>query len=107
MLRGKSGTIGIIVRDRKTGAYWRAGVTDHLTWTASTIKVALVTSLLERARNGEITLDATAHQQIADILNFSSDGAATTLWNRYGKDAQVARFQQTYGMTALTFITGF
>jgi hypothetical protein len=107
MLHGKPGTIGIVVRDRRTGAYWRAGVTDHLTWTASTIKLAQVTSLLERARSGEITLDATAHKQIADILNFSSDPAATALWDRYGKDAQVPRFQRTYGMTGLTFVNGF
>jgi hypothetical protein len=107
MLPGAPGTIGIIVWDRQTGTYWRAGVTDHPTWTASTIKLALVTGLLERARHGEITLDAAAHQQIADILDFSSDGAATTLWNRYGKDAQVPRFQQTYGMAGLTFVAGF
>jgi hypothetical protein len=107
MLPGRPGTIGIIVRDRRTGAIWRAGVTDHPTWTASTIKLALVTGLLERARRGEITLDAAAHQQIADILNFSSDAAATTLWNRYGKDAMVPAFQQVYGMTGLTFVAGF
>jgi hypothetical protein len=107
LLRGRPGTIGIIVRDRLTGAYWRAGTTDHPTWTASTIKLALVTGLLERSRAGEITLDAAAHQQIADILDFSSDAAATTLWNRYGKDAQVPRFQQAYGMTGLTFVAGF
>lgn len=107
MLRGRPGTVGIIVRDRRTGEYWRSGVTDHPTWTASTIKLALVVGLLERARAGEITLDATAHQQLADILNFSSDGAATTLWNRYGKDAQVPRFQQVYGMTGLTFVPGY
>jgi hypothetical protein len=107
LVRAKPGYLGVIVRDRRTGAVWRTGVTDHLTWTASTIKLALVTSLLERAGTGEITLDATARQQIADILSFSSDGAATTLWNRYGKDAQVARFQQAYGMTGLTFIPGF
>ena len=107
LLHGRPGTIGIIVRDRVTGAYWRAGTTDHPTWTASTIKLALVTGLLERSRAGEITLDATARQQIADILDFSSDAAATTLWNRYGKDAQVPRFQQVYGMTGLTFVAGF
>ena len=107
MLRGKPGTVGIVVRDRHTGTYWRAGVTDHPTWTASTIKLALVTGLLERARSGEITLDALAHKQIADILDVSSDQAATALWNRYGKDAQVPRFQTVYGMRGLTFIPGF
>jgi hypothetical protein len=106
-LTGRPGTIGIIVRDRRTGTLWRAGVTDHPTWTASTIKLALVTGLLERARGGEIALDATAHQQIADILDFSSDDAATALWNRYGKDTQVPRFQRVYGMSGLTFIAGY
>ena len=107
MLQGRPGTVGIIVRDRRTGEYWRAGVTDHPTWTASTIKLAMVVGLLERSRAGEITLDATARQEIADILDFSSDNAATTLWNRYGKDAQVPRFQQVYGMTGLTFVSGY
>jgi len=107
LLRRKPGYLGIIVRDRQTGAVWRAGRTDHPTWTASTIKLAMATGLLERARSGEITLNATARQQIADMLDFSSDDAATSLWNRYGKDAQVPRFQQTYGMTGLTFVPGF
>jgi hypothetical protein len=107
LLRGRPGTLGIIVHDRVTGASWRAGTTDHPTWTASTIKLALVTGLLERARAGEITLDSKARQQIADILDVSSDAAATALWNRYGKDAQVPRFQQVYGMAGLTFVTGF
>ena len=106
-LRGRPGYLGIIVRDRQTGAVWRAGVTDHPTWTASTIKLAMVTGLLERARSGEIELDATARKQIADILDFSSDPAATSLWNRYGKDAQVDRFRRVYGMTGLTFVSGY
>lgn len=107
LMRRKPGYLGIIVRDRQTGAVWRAGHTDHPTWTASTIKLALVTGLLERARSSEISLDATARAQIADILDFSSDVAATSLWDRYGKDAQVPLFQQRYGMTGLTFVPGF
>jgi hypothetical protein len=107
LLRGKPGYLGIAVRDRRTGATWRAGNTGHPTWTASTIKLALVTGLLERARTGEIALDAGARRQIADILDFSSDDAATALWNRYGKDNQASRFQQRYGMTGLTFVAGF
>jgi hypothetical protein len=101
------GTMAIIVHDRNTGKYWRAGATNELNWTGSTIKLALVTSLLERARAGQITLDGAARQQMADMLNFSSDDAATTIWNRYGKDTMVPRFQQVYGMPKLTFIPGF
>jgi hypothetical protein len=101
------GKMAVIVHDRTTGKYWRAGPTSELNWTGSTIKLALVTSLLERARAGQITLDSAARQQLADLLDFSSDDAATAVWNRYGKDAMVPRFQQVYGMPKLTFISGF
>ncbi|MBB5874424.1 hypothetical protein F4553_007858 [Allocatelliglobosispora scoriae] len=101
------GVLGIVVRDRVEGTSWRAGRTDHPTWTASTIKLAIATGLLERARAGEITLDAKARGQIADMLDFSSDPAATALWNRYGRDSQVPRFRRYYGMTGLTFVDGF
>lgn len=67
----------------------------------------MVVGLLERARTGEITLDATARQHIADILDFSSDAGATYLWDRYGKDGQVPRFRTRYGMSGLVFVDGF
>ncbi len=101
------GKLSVIVHDRVTGKYWRAGPTTELNWTGSTIKLAIATSLLERARAGQVSLDRVARQQIADMLDFSSDDGATALWNRYGKDTQVPRFQQVYGMTKLTFIPGF
>lgn len=107
LVRSAPGTLGIIVWDRVAATHWRAGDTSHLTWTASTIKLAIVVGLLERARSGQIALDATAHRQIADILDFSSDDAATALWTRYGRDTQVRRFQQNYGMNRLTFVDGF
>ncbi len=107
LLKGKPGVLGILVRDRRTGELWRAGTTDHPIWTASTIKLAMAVGLLERSRAGEITLDATARRQIADMLNFSSDDAATALWNRYGRDQQLNRFRQRYGMTGLTTVAGY
>jgi hypothetical protein len=107
LVRARPGTLGIVVRDRRTGTVWRAGDTHHPTWTASTVKLAMVVGLLERDRAGEITLDATARRQIAAMLSVSDDDAATALWNRYGKDSQLARFRQRYGMTGLTTVAGF
>ncbi|WP_433460554.1 hypothetical protein [Micromonospora sp. CA-248212] len=107
LLKSKPGVLGILVRDRRTGTSWRAGTTDHPIWTASTIKLAMVVGLLERSRAGEIKLDSAARRQIADMLNFSSDDAATALWNRYGRDGQLKRFQQRYGMTGLTTVAGY
>jgi hypothetical protein len=106
-LKKQPGYLGIVVRDRKTGGVWKSGTTTHPTWTASTIKLAMATSLLERARAGQITLDATARQEIADMLAFSSNDAADALWFRYGRADMVARFQRTYGMKHLTFVSGF
>jgi hypothetical protein len=105
--RKQPGYLGIVVKDRKTGAVWKSGTTTHPTWTASTIKLAMATGLLERARSGEITLDTKARGEIADMLAFSSNDAADALWYRYGRADVVARFQQRYGMKHLTFVAGF
>src|SRR5205814_4736254 len=85
LLRSKPGYLGVVVRDRQTGAVWRAGTDDHVMWTSSTIKLAVATSILERARLGQVTLDATARQQMAAMLAVSDNDAADALWNRYGK----------------------
>jgi hypothetical protein len=107
LIKKRPGQLGIVVQDRVTGEVWEAGTPSHLTWTASTIKLAMVTSLLERHRSGEITLDAKARQQIADMLSVSSNEAADALWSRYGKAAMVNRFRTVYGMRGLTFVDGF
>jgi len=101
------GRLGITVLDRRTGALWSAGTADHLMWASSTPKLALATSLLERHRAGEITLDATARQQIAAMLAVSDDSAADALWDRYGGAALLPRFRDRYGMTGATFVAGF
>jgi hypothetical protein len=106
LVKTKPGYLGLVVRDRQTGAVWRTGTPAHVMWTSSTIKLAIATSVLERARTGEVTLDATARQQIAAMFSVSDNDAADALWKRYGKDAMVPRFQQVYGMTGLTFVSG-
>jgi hypothetical protein len=106
LVKTKPGYLGLIVRDRQTGAVWRTGTPEHVMWTSSTIKLAIATSLLERARTGEVTLDDAARQQMAAMLGVSDNDAADALWKRYGKDGMVPRFQQVYGMTGLTFVPG-
>ncbi len=103
LLKKAKGQIGIVVRDRKTGAEWRGGQTGQAIWAGSTIKLAMAANLLERGRTAEIKLDTVARKQIADMLDVSSDTAADALWDKYGKDALVPSFQQQYGMTGLAF----
>ena len=107
LVRTEPGQLGVTVLDRRTGAVWEAGTAGHLMWASSTPKLALATSLLERSRAGEITLDATARQQLAAMLAVSDDDAADALWDRYGGAALLARFRDRYGMTGATFVPGF
>jgi hypothetical protein len=99
--------LAFAVRDRETGTQFTGGNVAHAAWAASTVKLAMAVGLLERHRAGEVRLDATARRQVVAMLRDSDDAAATALWNRYGRDAMVLRFQQAYGMKGLTFVQGF
>ena len=101
------GRLGITVLDRRTGAVWAAGSASHRMWASSTPKLALATSLLERSRAGELTLDATARRQLAAMLAVSDDDAADALWDRYGGASLLPRFRDRYGMSGATFVAGF
>ncbi|WP_245614039.1 tat pathway signal sequence [Actinokineospora inagensis] len=102
-LAARPGTVGIVVRDRTTGAVWRNGHADDMTWTASTIKLAMVVDLFRRDRAGVITLSARDRDQIAAMLHSSDDDAATALWAKYGGSDHMT-FNDAfpgYGMTSL------
>jgi hypothetical protein len=101
-----AGHLGVIVRDRRSGAEWRAGEADRATWASSTIKLAMAANLLERGRTGEVKLDTAARKSIADMLETSSDKAADALWDKYGGEGFVPWFQQQYGMHDLQFPAG-
>jgi hypothetical protein len=107
LVAAKPGRLGIAVRDRVSGAVWRAGEPEHPVWTASTIKLALAVDLLERARVGSLTLDATARQQIADMLDFSSNSAADRLWRRFELADRVQHYRDVYGISGLEFPAGY
>ncbi|UWP81952.1 hypothetical protein [Dactylosporangium fulvum] len=101
------GTIGLVVRDRTTGTVWRAGKTQATTWTASTIKLAIATDLLERHRQGQITLDRTDRANLDKALISSDNDAATALWNRYDGPGMLDRFRSRFGMGGLAVVQGY
>jgi hypothetical protein len=101
------GTFGVIIRDRTTGAVWRAGNTKATTWTASTIKLAIAADLLERHRAGQLTLDTTDRANLDKALINSDNDAATALWNRYDGPGMLERFKARFGMGSLAVVQGY
>jgi hypothetical protein len=105
----RPGTVGIVVRDRQTGAVWRNEHAGDMTWTASTIKLAMVVNLLLRDRSGEISLSTEDRSLIDAMLHSSDDNAADTLWFRYAGDDHLTfnNAFPAYGMTSLQPQKGF
>ncbi|MCP2247236.1 Beta-lactamase enzyme family [Lentzea aerocolonigenes] len=102
----RPGTVGIVLRDRKSGVMWRNDHADDMTWTASTIKLAMVVNLLERHRAGKIKLSNDDRRLMTAMLHSSDDDAADTLWKRYGGATFNAAFGK-YGMTSLVAQRGY
>lgn len=95
----RPGTVAFVLRDRVTGARYRSAAAGAPIWTASTIKLAMVTDLLAREQAGEIRLSGTDREQMAAMLRKSDNAAADALWDEYGGPAGVfnADFPR-YGM---------
>jgi hypothetical protein len=108
-LADRPGTSGVVVRDLRTGATWRNGHAADLTWTASTIKLAMVVDLFTRARAGELSLSRQDLALIHAMLHSSDDRAADTLWYRYAGPDHLAFNDNfpTYGLTSLAPQEGF
>ena len=104
---GPKGHLAAVFVDRTTGATWRTGDTSYAGWTASTIKLAIATDLLERDRAGTVALTAADRRDLAGMLNSSDERASDRLWKAYGGADALDRFRTRYGMTALRFVPGF
>jgi hypothetical protein len=108
-LATRPGSVGYVLRDRKTGATYRNSHAGELVWTASTIKLAMVVDLLTRQRAGAVALSDSDRNLMAAMMHSSDDEAADALWTRYsGPDHQAynAAFPR-YGMTDLQPQRGF
>jgi beta-lactamase class A len=108
-LATRPGSVGYVLRDRKTGATYRNSHAGELVWTASTIKLAMVVDLLTRQRAGIVTLSDSDRKLMAAMMHSSDDDATDTLWARYGgpdHQAYNAAFPR-YGMTDLQPQRGF
>jgi hypothetical protein len=105
----RPGTVGIVVRDRQTGAVWRNQNAGTMVWTASTIKLAMTIDLFHRDAAGTITLSESDRSLIQRMLHSSDDNAADSLWFKYaGADHMTFNNDfPNYGMTDLTPKRGY
>jgi hypothetical protein len=83
-LRTRPGMIGIVLRDRTTGAVWRNRYAGRQIYLASTSKLGIAVTLLEQNRAGAIHLSGSDWAQLHQMLHVSSDSAADALWFKYG-----------------------
>jgi len=104
---GGHGSLSAVFADRVTGQTWRVGPTGQPGWTASTIKLAIATDLLERGRAGAVTLTEGDHRDLAAMLADSDEPASNRLWAKFGDDAMLARFRDRFGMPGVRFVPGF
>jgi hypothetical protein len=102
------GHLGIIVKDRVTGAVWQGGEPDLRSWAGSTPKLALAVTLLELSRSGAIALDRDDTARIDAMLHVSDNEAADELWDEYADSASmINRWRTRYGMATASFVDGW
>ena len=93
-LRRRPGTIGIVLRDRSTGAVWRNKDAGSQIYMASTSKLAMAVTLLRQDQAGVIHLTPTDRAVMYQMLHVSSDNAADDLWFKYGASFYTSYFRR-------------
>ncbi|MGA9870521.1 MAG: serine hydrolase, partial [Rhodococcus sp. (in: high G+C Gram-positive bacteria)] len=85
--------------DRQTGAYFASGDTEQVE-TASISKLFIADDILRGAEIAQVPVDQDVFEAMTTMLRSSDDGAANTLWNRYGGNNIITRVTERYGLTA-------
>jgi hypothetical protein len=102
-LRHRPGVIGIVLRDRSTGAVWRNKNAGSQIYMASTSKLAMAVTLLLQNQAGVIHLSPADRATMYQMLHVSSDNAADDLWFKYGAPFYTSFFPQI-GLTGAHYL---
>jgi hypothetical protein len=102
-LRHRPGMIGIVLRDRSTGAVWRNKYAGSQIYMASTSKLAMAVTLLLQDQAGVIHLSAADRAVMYQMLHVSSDNAADDLWFKYGASFYTSFFPRI-GLTGAVYL---
>jgi hypothetical protein len=99
---GAPGSIAIVLDDRVTGAVYRNVNATVAYPAASTMKLAMMTDILQRADAGTITLTPADKEEMFQALYTSNDDDANDLWNQF-EDGSFLQRIQAFGMNTATF----
>ncbi|HUY50548.1 MAG TPA: tat pathway signal sequence [Streptosporangiaceae bacterium] len=102
-LRSRPGMIGIVLRDRTTGAVWRNKYAGSQIYLASTSKLGIAVTLLMQDRAGVIHLSGADRAELQEMLHVSSDTAADDLWFKYGASFYTSFFPRI-GLTTVHYL---
>jgi hypothetical protein len=102
-LTHRPGMIGIVLRDRSTGAVWRNKHAGSQIYMASTSKLAMAVTLLLQDQAGVIHLSPTDRDVMYQMLHVSSDSAADDLWFKYGASFYTSYFPRI-GLTGAQYL---
>ena len=102
-LKHRPGMIGIVLRDRSTGAVWRNRYAGSQIYMASTSKLAMAVTLLLQNQAGDIHLSSADRAVMYQMLHVSSDNAADDLWFKYGASFYTSFFPRI-GLTGAHYL---
>ena len=102
-LKHRPGMIGIVLRDRSTGAVWRNRYAGSQIYMASTSKLAMAVTLLLQNQAGVIHLSPGDRAVMYQMLHVSSDNAADDLWFKYGESFYTSYFPRI-GLTGAHYL---
>jgi len=102
-LKHRPGMIGIVLRDRSTGAVWRNRYAGSQIYMASTSKLAMAVTLLLQNQAGVIHLTPADRAVMYQMLHVSSDNAADDLWFKYGASFYTSYFPRI-GLTGAQYL---
>jgi hypothetical protein len=103
-LRHRPGVVGVVLRDRSTGAVWANNRADTPVYMASTSKLAMAVALLMQNQAGVIHLSSEDWSVLHDMLHVSSDTAADTLWFKFGASLYTSYFPRI-GLASAQYVS--
>ncbi|HEX3390328.1 MAG TPA: serine hydrolase [Streptosporangiaceae bacterium] len=103
---GAPGSIAIVLDDRATGAVYRNINATVAYPAASTMKLAMMTDILQRSDAGSIDLTSADRQAMFQALYTSNDDDANYLWNKY-EDASFLNRIRAFGMNDARFTSSY